>query len=262
MRVLSGALGRQRVGIDRGGHRPLRAWGQMWLSWWWLCSAPAPSRSPRRVLLALTTGTLLLVEHTGWIPASAGCLLAALDSSPCSFRVSRRRCCDLPPDTFGKGAGPHPRARISAFSTQPLPLESLCWCPTPMQSLGVAGAWINHALERRQVCLHKSRSGLQMLPPRAIPGGVACKGGCGVGCLFTNTPKVSDQGDGVRAAGRCWKQQLCRGGAALGRGSGKGIMETGICWALPVAGRDAGMLDLGGSTKGCSGSCFEPDLCP
>lgn len=94
----------ERVGTDTGGHRALRAWGQTWLSWWWLCSAPAPSRSPHRVRLALTTGPLLLAEHTGRIPASAGCLLAAPASSPCSFRVSGRRCCDLPPDTFWKGS--------------------------------------------------------------------------------------------------------------------------------------------------------------
>lgn len=35
----------------------------------------------------------------------------------------------------------------------------------------------------------------------------------------------------------------------------------GNCWALPVAGRGVGMLDLGGTTQGCSGSCLEPDLC-
>lgn len=84
------------------------------------------------------------------------------------FHLSRHRCCDLPANTFGKGAGPHPRARISAFSAHPLPLESLCWCPTPMQSLGVAGAWINQALEGGQGCLHKSRRSLQMLTPCEI----------------------------------------------------------------------------------------------
>lgn len=169
------------VGTDTGGHRPLGAWGQMWLCWWWLCSAPAPSHSPHRVRLALTTGPLLLAGHTGRIPASAGCLLAAPASSPCSFRVSRRRCCDLPPDTFWKGSrSAPPGANLCFQHSASASGEALCWCPTPMQSLGVAGAWINHALERRQLCLHKSRSGLQMLPPYEIPGGVACKGGCGV----------------------------------------------------------------------------------
>lgn len=163
------------------GHRPLGTWGQMWLCWWWLCSAPAPSHSPHRVRLALTTGPLLLAGHTGRIPASAGCLLAAPASSPCSFRVSRRRCCDLPPDTFWKGSrSAPPGANLCFQHSASASGEALCWCPTPMQSLGVAGAWINHALERRQLCLHKSRSGLQMLPPCEIPGGVACKGGWGV----------------------------------------------------------------------------------
>lgn len=43
-------------------------------------------------------------------------------SSPCPevfallFRPSKSRCHDLPANTFGKGAAPHPRARISAFS--------------------------------------------------------------------------------------------------------------------------------------------------
>lgn len=79
------------------------------------------------------------------------------------FLLGRRGCRDLLASTFGKGAGLHPQAQICAFSTRPLPLESLCWCPTPMQSLGVAGAWINQALEGGQGFLHKSRRSSQML---------------------------------------------------------------------------------------------------
>lgn len=130
---------------------------------------------PCCVLLVLSTGTLhssVGLCSQGWdillLPIGGALLpLQPYICRPCCtaflaslFCVSRRRCCDLSVDTFGKGAGPHPRARISAFSTQPLPLESFCWCPTPMQSLGVAGAWINHALERSQHCFHKSRRGL------------------------------------------------------------------------------------------------------
>lgn len=138
-------------------------------------SSPALSYSPHRVPLVPSTGTLHSLVglcSQGWDIVPIGGALLPLQPYICRlipccpaflaslFCVSRRRCSDLSADTFGKGAGPHPRARISAFSTQPLPLESFCWCPTPMQSLGVAGARINHALERSQHCFHKSRRGL------------------------------------------------------------------------------------------------------
>ena len=158
--------------------------------------------------------TLLGVHHGDINPGAAHELQPGVCrlSSHCSqvfaplSHLGRRRCRDLSANTFGKGAGPHPRARISVFSARPLPLERLCWCPTPMQSLGVAGAWLSQALEGGQGCLRKSRRSSQMLTPRKIRGGPFAKEGGTVDDLPLQTlqkPQVRGMPwDGEGAAGR------------------------------------------------------------